>query len=1155
MSKTLQLKILTALQDKISAPLQRIRGGAGTSSQSLKELRDRLRGLEATQKDVGRFRELSAGLNQTKTELQQAQGRVQQLARAMGGVTQPTRAMQQEFKRAVADAQRLKQTHGQQSTELQTLRTRLNSAGMSTRQLSSGERELRSNIAQTNRALTEQKARLEQVARQQQRVNEAKERLARGQALTSSMAATGATGMAVGTGALYAGAKMIAPGLEFDATMSNVQALSRLGKEDEALAALRRQARELGADTMFSATEAAQGQSFFAMAGFKPEDIIASMPGMLDVAKAGNMDLAQTADIASNILTGFSLKATDMTRVGDVLTAAFTRSNTSLYMLGETMKYAAPNAAAYGQDIEIMAAAAGKLGDAGIQGSMGGTALRAILSRLAAPPKEAAKALDQLGIKVKDAQGNMRPLPDLLEEIHDRTKKMGNVQRGGLLKHIAGEEAGAAMTVLTQQAGSGELQALIATLREAQGEAAATAKTMGDNLVGDLDELSSGWEDLGIQLQEQQNGALRGLVQSVTGLVGSIKAWTVANPELTSGLVRVAAVLAVVIAAGGALTLTLASILGPIVMVRFGLSMLGIKGGGALSLLAKVGGSAFSMLARGFLAFSRLLLLNPIGLAITAIALGAYLIIKYWEPIRQFFAGLWGQIRSAFDQGVGAVVALLVNWSPLGWIYKAWAGVLRYLGVEVPGSLSEAGMAMLRALGEGASRAWASVQALFTRLWSGLIQGADLVVKYWQPIRQFFAGLWGQVRSAFDQGVGGVTTLLVNWSPLGWVYKAWAGVMRYLGVELPSSLSEAGMAMLRGLGDGASRAWSAVQGLFTKFWSDLSLGATGGLAGIGAVILNWSPLGLFYQVMSGVMSYFGVELPEKFTGFGSMMLSGLVNGIQGMAGAVKDSITGLGDQVTGWFKEKLGIHSPSRVFMGFGQNISEGTAIGVTQRKPTVGKAVKGLVATVLSAGVAMAAGANPLQAQAHKYISKAVEAVEQAKPLEKLQELRERSRTVPKARKPSVRKDPIPQLVKDQGTIRWQEKLPVLPPPVVPTVNDAGSQPVSMLDQLRERLGSFLAPAGDVLSRVGQTVEQALQRVGALVFDTRPSIQHQVQQNNYRQESTNARYSQGGDHIEINIYPQAGQSSTDIAQAVRIEMERYESEKRARQRSSLNDY
>lgn len=1020
MSKTLQLKILTALQDKISAPLQRIRGGAGTSSQSLKELRDRLRGLEATQKDVGRFRELSAGLNQTRTELQQAQGRVQQLARAMGGVAQPTRAMQQEFKRAVADAQRLKQTHGQQSTELQTLRTRLNAAGMSTRQLSSGERELRSNIAQTNRALTEQKTRLEQVARQQQRVNEAKERLARGQALTSSMAATGATGLAMGTGALYTGAKMMAPGIEFDATMSKVQALSRLGKDDEALAALRQQARELGEKTMFSATEAAQGQSFLAMAGFKPEDIVASMPAMLDVAKAGDMELAQTADIASNILTGFSLEASDMTRVGDVLTAAFTRSNTSLYMLGETMKYAAPNAAAYGQDIEIMAAAAGKLGDAGIQGSMGGTALRAILSRLAAPPKEAAKALDQLGIKVKDAQGNMRPLPDLLEEIHDRTKKMGNVQRGGLLKHIAGEEAGAAMTVLTQQAGSGELQALIATLREAQGEAAATAKTMGDNLVGDLDELSSGWEDLGIQLQEQQNGALRGLVQSVTGLVGSIKAWTVANPELTSGLIRVAAVLAVVIAAGGALTLMLASILGPIVMVRFGLSMLGIKGGSALSLLAKVGGSAFSMLARGFLAFSRLLLLNPIGLAITAIALGAYLIIKYWEPIKGFFSSLWTRITEAFDSSVQWVSGLLQRWNPMPMLSAAWTGV-----------------------------------------------------------KEFFSGLWEQIKTAFD----------------------------------------------------------------------------GGLAGVGALLVNWSPLGLIYKAVSGALSLLGIEMPGKFSEFGSMMISGLINGIKSMAGAVKDSITGLGDQVTGWFKEKLGIHSPSRVFMGFGQNISEGAAIGVTQRQPTVGKAVKGLVATVLSAGVVMAAGANPLQAQAHKYISKAVEAVEQAKPLEKLQELRERSRTVPKARKPIVRQDPIPQLVNDEGTIRWQEKLPVLPPPVPPTVSDAGNQPISILDQLRERLGSFLAPAGDVLSRVGQTVEQALQRVGALVFDTRPSIQHQVQQNTYRQESTNSRYSQGGDHIEINIYPQAGQSPTDIAQAVRLELERYKNEQRARQRSSLIDY
>src|SRR5690606_38342471 len=138
------------------------------------------------------------------------------------------------------------------------------------------------------------------------------------------------------------------------------------------------------------------------------------------------------------------------------------------------------------------------------------------------PPKAAADALAELGVSAADADGNMRNLPEVLAAIYEKTKDMGAATRAGLLKGIAGEDAVRAVQVLAQQSGTGGLQEFIQTLREAQGEAATTAHVMGDSLVGGLDELSSAWEDLGIELQTQQNGPMRETVQMRAGIVGSV---------------------------------------------------------------------------------------------------------------------------------------------------------------------------------------------------------------------------------------------------------------------------------------------------------------------------------------------------------------------------------------------------------------------------------------------------------------------------------------------------------------------------------------------------------------------------------------------------------------------------------------------------------
>ncbi|WOC77646.1 phage tail tape measure protein [Stutzerimonas frequens] len=752
MARDLNLKVNLQALDNASRTFRNIAGGAVGLGRALKETRNELKNLQGQQKDVSSFRTLKGASEQTGAAMQANRERVKALSRELASTSTPTKALTRDFQSAVREGQRLKQKHSEQQRELQGLRSKLGEAGISTRNLGQHERDLRSKITQTNQALSQQEQRLKQVTAQQKRLGQAKEQYERTSALAGSMAATGAGGLATGSGILYAGARMMAPGVQFDADMAKVQALTRLDRNSEHLAAMRAQARQLGADTMFSATDAAQGQGFLAMAGFKPEDILAAMPGMLDLAKAGDSGLAETADIASNILTGFNLQASETGRLGDVLVGTFTRSNTNLQMLGETMKYAAPVAASVGQDIETVAAMAGKLGDAGIQGSMGGTALRAILNRLSAPPAAAAKALNKLGISAVDAQGNLRDMPTVLQEIYEKTKNLGDAERAGLLKGIAGEEAVAGMQVLVAQAGSGALQEFIGTLRQTQGEAQRTAKVMGDNLVGDLDELSSAWEDLGIQLQEQQNGPLREVTQTLANVVGNVKSWIVENPKLASNLVKTAAGVGLLMAGMGGLTLAMASILGPFAMVRYGMMLFGIRGAGLASTLFNLGKAALPLVGKGILFIGRALAMNPIGLAITAIAGGTYLIYRNWDKVGPYFLGLWDEIITGFSGGLAGIAGTIVNFSPLGLFYRAFAGVVGYLGVDLPSKFTDFGGMLMQGLAKGIKNAAGAVKG-------AVVGAADSSIGWFKeklgihsPSR-VFAELGGFTMAGLEQGL------------------------------------------------------------------------------------------------------------------------------------------------------------------------------------------------------------------------------------------------------------------------------------------------------------------------------------------------------------------------------------------------------------------
>ncbi|HIE4542188.1 TPA: phage tail tape measure protein [Providencia rettgeri] len=668
MSKDLRLQVILSAVDKFTKPFKSAQTSNKKLAETLRQSKQQLKELNNQAKQIDGFKKTKQSLDIASQAYQQATAKVSWLARELSTVQNPTRAQSRELDRAKAAAAKLKSETGTLSASLQRQREALKGSGISTRQLSQAQIKLNSDIASTSRRLQQQEQQLKRVANQEKRMSAAKNSYQNAMGVRNKMAGSGAGMLASGVGLGYAAKKVLVPGYDFEIGMSKVQALTRLDKNSDDYKMLREQARDLGATTAFTANEVAQGQAFYAMAGFKPEQIKNAMSGTLSMSLAGDIDLATTADIGSNILTGFKLNSNEMNRVSDALVATFTRSNVNLTMLGDTMKYVAPVASGLGVDLETAAVAAGKLGDAGIQGSMAGTGLRSILGRLAEPPKMAGEALDKLKIKTRDAKGNLRQFTDILAELDKKTKKMGTAERAGLFKHIAGEEAFSALSVLVDQAGSGQLQAMIAEIKAAKGEAEKVAKTMTDNLDGDLKNLTSAYEDVGIQIFGGADSPLRDITKRVTDLISKFGQWAKKNPELVKQITMITLGLGAVLAVGGSITLMIAALIGPLAMAKLSLSVLGIKGSGFLSLLIKpikLIGTAFMMLGRALLA-------NPIILIITAIAGAAYLIYKYWDDIVPYAKKLWNRVAEIFSQFWEGVKSYVLNWGLVGLVYQHW---------------------------------------------------------------------------------------------------------------------------------------------------------------------------------------------------------------------------------------------------------------------------------------------------------------------------------------------------------------------------------------------------------------------------------------------------------------------------------------------------
>lgn len=472
------------------------------------------------------------------------------------------------------------------------------------------------------------------------------------QEMKSQMASLGK----VAAGAALSGGLMSIPvrtAIEFEQSMLNVKSVIN-GITEEEFIALNDEAKRLGAATSFSASEAAEGMKYLAMAGFNTNQIIEAMPGLLDMARAGVIDLGRASDISSNILSAFGISANEMGRVADTLTMAFTTSNTTLESLGYTMKYVGPIARAAGMSLEEAAAMAGLLGNVGIQGEMAGTQLRAMLNRLAAPVGPAQEKLKELGITVKDSTGNLRPMIELLAEMDSKTANMGNADRLAAFKTIFGEEAVSGLSELINQAGAGGIAKYLDIVKNNTGKASQVASIQMSGVKGAMDELSSAAEGLSITFANLFLPAIKSITNGMKSLTNTLNSFIEAHPTLTRGVVYAVAGFTAYVAVVKSLMIAKSAL-------AVGTTLLASR---TLLLNGVVTTATFVTKAVTVAqwALNAALTANPIGLVVAGVAalIGVGIALyKNWDKISKFFITAWENIKSAVSSGFEYISGIL----------------------------------------------------------------------------------------------------------------------------------------------------------------------------------------------------------------------------------------------------------------------------------------------------------------------------------------------------------------------------------------------------------------------------------------------------------------------------------------------------------------
>lgn len=694
------------------------------------------------------------------------------------------------------------------------------------------------------------------------------------------------------------GKQAIELGSNFSSAMSKVKGLS--GATEEEFKQLSETAREMGASTIYSATDAADALGYMALAGWDANQSMSALPGVLNLAAASGMDLAQASDMVTDYLSAFGESADQAGRMADVLAYAQGNSNTSTEQLGDAFKNCAANANAFGLDIEQTTALLGKLSDQGLKGSEAGTALTATFRDITQKMKNGAIQIGDTSIKVQDANGNFRSMTDILADVASATNGMGDAQKSAALMGTFTSDSIKALNILLQS-GSGNIKEFEDALRNCDGTAEEMADTMNDNLKGDIAELESAFEEACLTIYDKLEPALRLIVQAVTNLVN----WFSKLPAPVLGFIMaLAGVLAVV----GPILLIVGTFMSKIVAIREGIAMLkALNIVGTLIAPIKTGLLMLKTLILDSLipALSSLwafLLANPIVLVVAAIAALVAGFIYLWnncEGFREFWINLWETIKTA--------------------CINAWNSVVTFFTVSMPQWFNSVIQ-------------W--FQQLPGQIW------------YWLVFCVTYAALW--VQQMVQKGIQAGRSFVSN--VVNFIQTLPSRVWNWLVITIARTITWASNMKAKAAQAGrsfVSNVVNFIQNLPSRVWNWLVNTIHRAVTFASNFAKEATNAGKKFvdNIVNGVKG-----LPQKMLSIGGDICRGLANGIKNGISWVTDAAKNIAKSAVSAAKNKLGIQSPSRVFANeVGKFIPSGISLGIESNAESVYKTLRNLSDNLVS--------------------------------------------------------------------------------------------------------------------------------------------------------------------------------------------------------------
>lgn len=532
-------------------------------------------------------------------------------------------------------------------------------------------------------------------------------------------------------------------GGDFESQMSRVKAIS--GATGSSFEELRQQAIDLGAKTAFSAKESASGMENLASAGFNAKEIMAAMPGILDLSAVSGGDVAMASENAASALRGFNLDASKSGHVANVFARAAADTNAEVGDMGYAMKYIAPVAHTMGLSLEETAAAIGIMSDAGVKGSQAGTTLRGALSRLAKPTKRMAVTMDKLNLDFFDSDGNMKSLKEQVGMLQKSFVGLSKEEKTNALVSLYGQEPLSGMMALIDK-GPDKLGTLTKSFENSDGAADEMARTMQDNMNSSLEQMMGALESAAIVVQKILAPAVRKVADSISGLVDKF----VSAPEPVQKMI---VAIGLIVAAIGPLSVIFGQAVVTLQRVKVG--FLALRSG-----LALIGGSftAISLPVLGIIA------------AIAAVIAIGILVYKNWDKISKFGKEVWANVKKFASD---AAEAIKEKWGDITqWFTDTWNNIKNGAKGLWDGTIQGAKDAV-----DSVKNAWNGIKEWFANLWKGTTSGlasawdsvtttlapfVETIKTIFQPMLDFFSGLWGQVQTIFGSAWEIIKTVVMG---------------------------------------------------------------------------------------------------------------------------------------------------------------------------------------------------------------------------------------------------------------------------------------------------------------------------------------------------------------------------------------------------------